>query len=340
MDKLKEKEIFINDYLVQLKDDSPIFYNNIEKCFDINCNFIKIISPHLEILKKEIDFTKMTKVTFQEIIDIVDKFYRDVNIPFNVNKSINDGTIDFNYSDLVFDDSEDYNSKLTSIIDGVMFPDDMTVDVSHSGLISGAVTLVHELSHLRDTNKEKNHLENIFTESLAITDELIFLDYLQNLGYDYDAISIRNLLFYLYFYTANKAIDFLAALVLFERTGSLKLKDYQDLFKNDKGYEDMLNTIQIYKEKKINIEKDCRYIFGSCLAVTLFYRWKQDNSFMQNLVDIHNTKYQVNSMDILNKMGFYSFGYDEIDLLVDNLKRFTNCFYENDEKKNLNGFSK
>ena len=150
-----------------------------------NNNNLKINNATLDSYSKVMNICKI-----QDVFEFVDKYNKKFNINLDINKLINDGIIDF--------DSLEYEKMVSERRDecvelnGQCCSDGNSIIVKNYGSLSDAVTLIHELSHYKDIPDKSNETRFWFTEALAITEELIAVDELNDIDLKEGIIYVKH----------------------------------------------------------------------------------------------------------------------------------------------------
>ena len=180
--RMKELNSLINDYVVAIGADANLVYANMESIYNINFNIFSIL--HEKYDNDDIDVINIKHSSWYENIELIKEFYRENNIDFDIDKVLNDGTIDYKfYEEINMHNLEDGECYYRNGHKGV--------SVCNNGFITDAAILVHELSHLRNQPDDyRDQLNNFFTEALATLDELLFIDFLIVLDKSFAILSV------------------------------------------------------------------------------------------------------------------------------------------------------
>ena len=358
MSKITEKDInnfFIKYYSSYYKEDNLI-YDNIKVLKEIMLFTYQHLGNYIENNKEETDWNKIKKSTFIEYAPIIDKFYKELNININLNELIENGTIDLytrSLEELIevkgkcLNGFNDYEGKYK------------TVYIYNNGLITDSITLVHELSHYRNQpDIKRNQVNNLFTEALAFTEELIYLDYIDNLGYTYESNIFKHRIIETFYYIIVDTYPLVKLHLLYNEIGKISKEDYELLFKmND--YDNIINTFkEIIKDTKTNINNfdkdilnnkeimdklndnfisDIMYILAAPLSIYMYEEYKKDNNFINNIKLLNDTLMNNNTNDktvveCLNIIGLSNYKDESLNKIKEAYKSYIKKL-ENTEKE-------
>ena len=196
--ELINKAHFLEDFLDSFVSDTYYLNNIIFTNITDYLALITFLEEHILLSNKNevnnIDYTLFTKSTKEENVNIVNKFYRNLNINFDINKEVEKENISYHTHDITkFSKNKDI--ELENLIFGSCIPKanngSPKILIPNNGLLSDSVTLVHELSHYR--NYPWTLVGDNLTEVLSFAEETIYLDYLLILGYKYEFYKINTI---------------------------------------------------------------------------------------------------------------------------------------------------
>lgn len=264
--------------------------------------FLQSEKSLFEIYKKydgyKIDHTRVSKIDFVEKINIIDDFFASLNISFDLQKILVDGTFDIKTSEkngqLIMPEKDGYYSKNA---------EHFCISVYNNGLITDAVVWLHEIIHYRHLNKRNNDIAaHYLTESLAFTYELLFLDYLESRGYTYEAQALRPLEAINLFRNVYECYYAMQIFILFDECGCVSEKNYKELFDKD-DYEETIKSYCRIVEKK-DISSLIEYSIASVLSFYMYEEYKKDNAFLENIENLCNMPSNKSFQEHLNVIGF------------------------------------
>lgn len=307
-----ENDYIVNnfDYLFRLLD----YVKNHIRSFSLGYEYIKDIERRLPIYN------------IADIFKFVDDFNKRFKINISIEDLVNKGIIDLSserYEDLT-SDKRDYVINA----DGFCRNNGTTVWIENEGSLNNAFTLIHELSHYKDCVKGNNATRYWFTETLAITEEMIGA-YISNQD---DEIAYN---FYTRTFFSVKALvkwyKILPMILIYQKFSCIDMDSYSLLF-NDKfyfrDYDRFIDTIndeyshldKNYSkgedDKKLrvyyNLLKDLGYGIGFIVAIHLFNRFKDDNSYMDEIQKMHKLINELSVEEFIDYLGFKGMSLEEI----------------------------
>lgn len=322
--KNKEEKInlYCKDYIAWIRkkyeigEDIFIYYNL--KYFYLVCN---IIRESLENLKFEDELSwninYFNKIDFFSKVNIVKKFFKDINMNVNIEKCLQDGTISPFYIDFKGSNIKEYmkgHGQVDNNKNGeVMFP--------NSGFLLDIVIMMHELGHY--ANKPINNQQvSLISEAIALYTELKSYDYLSSLGYDEEVKFFKNFRFKNMYKDAERYTNSISLLLTYINFGNITKENFYKLFPQ-KNYSDILDAIK-GSEDFYSIFKGMNYMFGLLMASYLYENVKEDFSFTENINILNKNLNNSNFYEILKILGIKSFDEDSIYKLSFSIRKYIN----------------
>ncbi len=236
---MKEKEEKINlyckDYIEWMNAKGNLgmdifpFYN---VCFALNEAFKNYK------FKDDVNTKNFVKMDFFNKVDLAKGFFKSINMDIDVEKSLQDGTINPSFIEFNYEDMSAYMRKGRTNINA---NDNGDVTFPNSGMLLDCIVMVHELGHY--TNR-LNHTSQfaIMSEAVAIYTELQFYDYLSNLGYDREVHFFKDFRLKDTKKLDQKCLSSISLLLTYMKYGTLNEENYYKMFPNN-NYLDSLNKI-------------------------------------------------------------------------------------------------
>lgn len=301
-----------------IKNINYIFDSNFyigEKIYDFDFNFNKI-----EDLTKKIPIC-----TRQQIIDIINSYLQKYKIELNLDNLIKTNVIKINKNKIKLKNNL-RNSPI--ILDGKSANNESKIKVNVNMCLSDAFVIIHELSHYRDRpEREFNETRYLFTETLAILEELIALNDYANVDYNYDILQRIK-----YFIEDLEVIDLhLRIMIIYQTYGKISKEYYSKIFNSKYSDYAILKFIEYANDNNIfsnNLDKlfTCiKYNFGFIIAVHLFNRYKKDNNYMKEIQNMHKLINKFSPEVFLDYLGLKNISIEE---LCDPVIKFIKDYYE------------
>ncbi len=284
------KEI-INDYLVITNAEQSEIYHNIDLFYDLSL-LLEIGLP--EYFNEPINYNKITNISFFDKIELIQNFYKKIEVNFDLDKYINDGTIDFIYYDYI-NNNEDSEKVKYPFGNGKCYYETSKrlVDSSNNGLITDVPLVIHELSHFRNQpNSGRNEISQLLTESVAYAEELICIDYLLDLGYEEDMNIWKKYLFTFFYNQAKHSRLIYKIILVHKELGNISEENYEYYFKTKDEYESTIKYVSRYvsrlvEENDFQLYDESSYVMGAILGIYMYIQYKKDKSFFKNIVELH-----------------------------------------------------
>ena len=175
MDKIKELEQAVNDYIVKSKYYEYEFFYNISFFNDINYQLYILVEDYLD--ETDISEDNLIKCSLYDLIELIKEFYKECNIDLDLDKLLKDGTIDFKFDDKVIISGRNYYSGVNKF---------KAIDVSYSGHIINSEVLVHELNALDKDSYKNLYNDNVYDEIINdFNDNLTNIDLYEDMYYSF-----------------------------------------------------------------------------------------------------------------------------------------------------------
>lgn len=303
--ELKDIEHAMNDYILNIGAYNNKIFANLPFYLNISLQLEKTLEKYFKDYKYEVRYEEISKISLFDKIKLIKQFYDEVGISFDIDKYINDGTIDFRYYDYFYDneDTESYKLFRFGVGNNCYYGEKKIVNVSENGLITDIPIIIHELSHLRNQpDIKRNQVSDLLTETLAITEVFICADYLSKKGYKFEMHKlIKDQLYALYKGIVDMKSIYRMVL-LFDELGSISKEDYKYYYDNDDEYEFDLEKLKNIKDKRSFITESW-YILATALAPFLYCQYKKDKSFMKNIIKLHDMINNSDELECFKEMG-------------------------------------
>lgn len=173
----------------------------------------------------------------------------------------------------------------------------------------------------------------MLTETLANVEELIFVDYLMELGYQKEALLYKKRIFHTFYVVALEAAVRYRMFLLFENLGSVSKENYELYFGTDIGYEFYLEKMyQWAKNNKFDFYFYTSYVMGAILAPYLYSEYKKDPAFMKKITLLHDKINNSTMLECLKLINLNDFGEEGQKLLAHVLKTIVNELIQESKK--------
>lgn len=303
MDEIKEIEKSANRFLKSFFDatynNNKILFNNMPNIYILVEALYKTMKE-LEIEHTDIRTTK--RADFFTKIDIMKKYYEKMNIDIDLDAVYNTGV--FNIKDTNIPETAThkelytgYNSYIRTkqiYIDEetkektVIQKTNKAVEVYNNNLLMDSVIWIHEISHYRNQPLEKREETNdILTELIAFTEELIYVDYLEEIGYEKEAQTFL-LEEYKNLYNINYISYYVIRItLLYFLLGEVSKENYKLLYKEDEDYDKSLQIFNTEKNKNQEIIFLILHYTVGTLSIRNYIKYKEDPAFYTKIEELN-----------------------------------------------------
>jgi hypothetical protein len=317
---------FVNDQDNLINDNLDIFDYMIIKA-------LKTFSCYIDKYERA-DYQQFRVYSIEERLKLVQKFFTDNKIQFDLDKIINDGTIGFNketYEEEIYDKrlykpffiGENYYGNHYKKL----------IEVPNTGYFFDSAILVHEISHYRNQpDNRRNEVNDLMTEALAYTEEVIFC--LQNLStHQEEAQYGLKKVIGIFYDCINDLYPVIRLFNLYYNFSDISEYCYNLLYKNTSNYDKIIESQikAINNDTCINF-KACIWILVAVYLVPyLIINYQNNPLFLTKIEELHEKINTCNIKEILNFIGLEGNIYDIIDYLNDYLELFINNNLEVDK---------
>lgn len=208
------------------------------------------------------------------------------------------------------------------------------VNTCNNGLIVDSIILVHELSHLRDQPEKGRRLtSDLLTEALAFTDELIFLDYLEELGYVDDVNMFKNYLYNQCYRLTIRAKSLFKLGIVFSNFSNLSPESFELYFNDLETYENDVEELVKHPKNAQHFLIDAWYTMGYCLSTYMYYEYKKDPEFIENIKFLHTAINETDVLSCLKIMNLNDLNADDLNKIGEALRKMTDSLNKINTKK-------
>ena len=257
----------------------------------------------------EIDWAKISKADFLEKERIINDFYKSLKVDFNMEEIINNGTFEvFTHSLEEAFNNHDYFlcGKCGKCGNDPIFD---SIVVNNNGLVTDAIVWVHEITHYRNSSKIiRTEISDLLTESISFAYELIFLDYIEKLGYKYEAAALRNSIFYSLFYHTYNSYFGIQLLTVYQQFGIINEENYTLMYSKEVPYDLVLEEfVSIFNDNDKDILFFIQYGLANALSFYMYNEYQKDNSFINKIEKLNNAIEDLSLEECLNIIGIVDF---------------------------------
>lgn len=346
MDKENTIEKEINQFLKNLfntsYNENKIFLNNLKNIY-ILISFIYDNLEKLDIDTK--DLRNTTRKDYVEKTQLINDFYKSLEINFKVNDIEKNGTLNiletnepidatsqltYGNNNYIFYERRSFNFKTKE--DNIISRNyHKAINVYNNGLLIDSIIWVHEISHYKNQPKEKRHeVNDILTELIAYTEELLYIDYLENIGYEEEAKIFKIMEYQNLYNILNFSYYIIKITLLYYLLGSVNKENYLLLYKEDKSYN---KALELFNKGKNDIRL-CYHYSIAIISLYNYIEYKKDKSFLENLKRLNKEIMNYNiSLENALKIINLKLDRESLNKILDRINIYRNSLLE--ERKNI-----
>lgn len=326
-------EIDINDFIKSFMDyyyqDYSLIFNNLEDIHNIIVLLLDKIEDFVFSYKNDkdldkyiINFDNIEKLSIESKLLILKNFFKKINPDIDLDKIIDDGTFNIISVDL---DEAIKKDLLFSGLCGLCEDDEEKIEIKvyDTGLILDLFAWVHEVAHYYNLTIPRSKDNLLLTESISHTYEMLMLDYLSSIGFNYEVSAyqfemLRN--FYAILYQAYYVIKLY---IVFDKLGKINIENYKTIFGYDDDYDKcLINFYSAVNKKLTAIFSLTYYSIAAALSPYMYYRWVNDSSFMKNILKFNESIMSKPLIPSLNEIGITGFDDESIKKIQDAIDSF------------------
>lgn len=346
MDKENTIEKEINEFLKNLfntsYNENKIFLNNLKNIY-ILISFIYDNLEKLDIDTK--DLRNTTRKDYVEKTQLINDFYKSLGINFKVNDIEKNGTLNiletnepidatsqltYGNNNYIFYERRSFNFKTKE--DNIISRNyHKSINVYNNDLLTDSIIWVHEISHYKNQPKEKRHeVNDILTELIAYTEELLYIDYLENFGYEEEAKIFKIMEYQNLYSILNFSYYIIKITLLYYLLGSVNKENYLLLYKEDKSYN---KALELFNKGKNDIRL-CYHYSIAIISLYNYIEYKKDKSFLENLKRLNKEIMNYNiSLENALKIINLKLDRESLNKILDRINIYRNSLLE--ERKNI-----
>lgn len=338
-----DKTITCTDLTNEYFNELVILYFKSKPTFFERINDIYILSKYLKEQTYEyfkdvvpiLEYNRLSKMNKDDKISLINDYYKYMGYDFRLDKKVlNDFYIKSINPDDYINNGDTFTLYKMSLSGNSYFENGKKVDVYDSNLLLNSVAWIHEARHYHNIpiNVDRCEISYLLTESISFTEELMFFDYLEKLGYNYDACFARYESFANLEVFIDEAYTLFKMFSIYVKYGELNKSNYEEDYLNDEGYETMLTKVlSILTEDAENIFNNLRYSLACALSIYMYYEYVKDNAFITKINDFENSINNNSLEECLNIIGIKGLDYQSLTKI-----RYALDWYKNKLNKSVN----
>lgn len=280
MDREERINDFLKKFFEEHYNDNKILFDNLNNIYML----VSYIKNNMEEIEEEIDIRDCSKITFLEAEKLIDGFYKQIEVPFKLNDIVKDGTFDIistnNHDEATFYELTHGENGYISL--------HKNIAVYNNGLITDTIVWIHEISHFRNQQDYyRDEVNDILTEIVAFTEEFIYMDYLEKVGYKEDAQLYRAVEYQNLHNILICGERIIKICLLYFRFGEVSKENFKSLYKNYAYYEEYL---EYFEEKIINKPHAIFSLIWYCISIISIYnyeKYRENPKYLDNIKELN-----------------------------------------------------
>ena len=321
--------LFLNDFMNYNKAKNNLMFDNLDIFLELFyfLQQIKSISYQEEYMP---NFDKITKMDFLQKIKLISNFYKSMNIDVDINEIVNSGVLGIKTPNMKNIDEEEMYHYLFFGTNHYI-ENFKSISVYNNGIVTDSIIWVHEISHYRNQPKhERSQVNALLTESLAFTEQFIYMDYLKNSGYEYEADSFKYVEYINFYSHAIKTYNLLKIYILYDKLGKVSKENYKLLYKTEENYDYFIEEFSKKIRNNPNeIISSLKYLLASLLSIYMYISYKNNPKFIENIKLLNDNLNELSLKECLQIIGFNT---NDNYLCEENLNKIKEAFQQYEQE--------
>ncbi len=350
MNEINNNEQLVNTFLKEFYDanynENKLLFDNMQNIY-IMISFLYNNMQELDIEKQNLRESQRTSIV--EVEKIIDDFYKNLGIDFKFNEIIKDGTFNIirtnnpkeasnyelytgkNHYYIITEYYEDPKMKEKIILyEGIH----KAINVYNNTLITDSIIWVHEISHYKNQPSEKREgVNDILTELLAFTEEFIYIDYLEQIGYDKEAKMFKIEEYKNLHNFIKNGYHIVKIALLYFLLGEVSKENYKILYKEDKNYDDLLKKFNTEINNNKNIIFTVLFYGIGLISIYNYIEYKKDPSFLEKIKKLNEEIMTDISLEAALKIIDIKLDQESLNRILKNINIFREDLIEKEIKK-------
>ena len=349
IDKEKSANSFLKGFFDIEYNKNKLLFSNLGNIYSL----ITFLCCNIEVLDMETpDLSCRTRKGLVEKLKLIEGFYKSMKIDFNIEDIVKNGTFNIistnNPDEATF--SKIYSGNNNYTITEESYTDSKTnqkiitykeyhktINVYNNDLVTDSIIWVHEISHYRNQPSiKRGEVNDILTELVAFTEELIYIDYLKRVGYEEEANMFAVADYNNFYYFLTRSYYIIRIVLLYYSLGEISKESYKMLYGKDEDYKKSLNIF--FKEIQVNRKSIFTLLYYSVGAISMYNytEYKKDPTFFAKVQELNNALL-TNSASLENSLKIINISLNEESLnrILENINIFRDSLLKENKKKKI-----
>lgn len=335
----KSVNTFLKSFFDVTYNDNKILFNNMQNIY-VLIEFLYYNIQYLDIDNK--DFRHSKKIEFQEATKLIEDFYKSIDVAFKFDNILKDETFHIiktnNSEDATFNELTYGNNNYIRIKDNNGIKTiKRKINVYNNNLLTDSIIWVHEISHYKNQPPEKRgEVNNILTELIAFTEELIYTDYLEQIGYEEETKMFRIEEYNNLTHCIIKSHFMIRIALLYFKTKKVSKGNYKLLYNEDEDYEYSIKGFNTEILKDQNILFTLLYYSVAIISFNNYIEYKKDYTFLDKLKKL-NKEIMIDNISLEDALKIINIKLNKKSLnkILENINIFRDSLIKENKKKRI-----
>lgn len=348
IDKEKSANSFLKGFFDIEYNKNKLLFSNLGNIYSL----ITFLCCNTEVLDMETpDLSCRTRKGLVEKLKLIEGFYKSMKIDFNIEDIVKNGTFNIistnNPDEATF--SKIYSGNNNYTITEESYTDSKTnqkiitykeyhetININNNDLLTDSIIWVHEASHYRNQPyKQRGEVNDILTELVAFTEELIYIDYLKRVGYEEEANMFAVADYNNFYYFLTRSYYIIRIVLLYYSLGEISKESYKMLYGKDEDYKKSLNIF--FKEIQVNRKSIFTLLYYSVGAISMYnyIEYKKDPNFLEKIKKLNKEIMTDISLEEALKIINISLNEESLNRILENINIFRDSLLKENKKKKI-----
>lgn len=348
IDKEKSANSFLKGFFDIEYNKNKLLFSNLGNIYSL----ITFLCCNIEVLNMETpDLSCGTRKGLVEKLKLIEGFYKSMKIDFNIEDIVKNGTFNIistnNPDEATF--SEIYSGNNNYTITEESYTDSKTnqkiitykeyhetININNNDLLTDSIIWVHEASHYRNQPyKQRGEVNDILTELVAFTEELIYIDYLKRVGYEEEANMFAVADYNNFYYFLTRSYYIIRIVLLYYSLGEISKESYKMLYGKDEDYKKSLNIF--FKEIQVNRKSIFTLLYYSVGAISMYNytEYKKDPNFLEKIKKLNKEIMTDISLEEALKIIDIKLDEESLNRILENINIFRDSLIKENKKKKI-----
>ena len=339
---------FLKSFFAATYNDNKMLFDNMQNIYAL----ISFLYNNMQYLDVETqDLRTSTRKDYVAKSKLINDFYKNIGINFVMNDIERDGTLNILNTNTPSEATHNqiYFGNNNYVITEEFYIDPKTkekiityrafhktINVYNNDLLTDSIIWVHEISHYKNQPPEKRGEVNIIlTELIAYTEELIYTDYLSQIGYEEEARMFMIEEYKSLYNLIGLAYHVIKITFLYYLLGEVSKESYKLLYKDEEEYEDSLKIFDEEKNKNQNIIFLMLHYSVAIISFYNYIEYKKDSNYLNKLKKLNKEIMTNISLEDALKIIDIKLNKKSLNKILENINIFKDSLIKETKKKRI-----